>query len=713
MLPAGLQQPGPLAFSIGSSCFLRGGGVAGRITQPAMKIDRRLAVHYGLTIFLSAFLLFQVQPLIGKMILPWFGGSAAIWTTCMLFFQLVLLLGYFYSHWVTHWLTPSRQSLVHGALLVVSLLLLPIGPSAEWKPLGAENPTLRILGLLTVSIGLPYFVLSTTGPLLQAWFAREREGLVPYRLFALSNFGSMLALLAYPVAVEPVFPTVVQSSIWSGLYACFVLACALLAWRARGGTAAPLQAADLGPAPRWTDKLLWTALAACPSILMVADTSYLTANIAPIPLLWVAPLALYLLSFILSFERSGWYRREVFLPLFVVGLAALAWLPTLGLSDLPIYVSMAMNLTAFFAACMVCHGELARRKPHPGRLTGYYLMLALGGVAGGFFVGVIAPYLFDNNYELSVGILLTGAVVALAVIPGLQARHRRMQQAATAFSVAALFAIGWVRAEDHLEDTRGAELTARNFYGTLQVFNNEEAGHRSLFHGQIIHGRQFTSPGKQDLPITYYGHQSGVGKALDARAARGPMRVGVIGLGVGTLASYGRKGDYLRFYDIDPLVIGIAQKNFTFLSRGQARQDIVVGDARLQLEAEPAQQFDVLAVDAFTGDSVPVHLLTLEAFAQYFRHLKPDGVLAVHISNRFLDMEPVMKKAADHFRAEARLVDSDDSVEESIFTATWVLLGRDGNVFKAPQLADATPMDEADDFRPWTDDYSSIFSILK
>ncbi len=678
-----------------------------------MTIDRRLAFHYGLTIFLSAFLLFQVQPLIGKMILPWFGGSAAIWTTCMLFFQLTLLLGYFYSHWVTRSLSPSRQSLVHGALLLISLLLLPIGPSAEWKPLGAENPTLRILGLLTVSIGLPYFVLSTTGPLLQAWFAREREGLVPYRLFALSNFGSMLALLAYPVAVEPVFPTVVQSYIWSGLYACFVLACALLAWRGRGRAAVPAQMADPGPAPRWTAKLLWAALAACPSILMVADTSYLTANIAPIPLLWVAPLALYLLSFILSFERSGWYRRDVFLPLFVLGLAALAWLPTLGLSALPVYGAMAINLTAFFVACMVCHGELARLKPHPGRLTGYYLMLAVGGVAGGFFVGIVAPYFFDSNYELSVGILLTALVAAITVIPRLPVTKKGPREAAIAFSVVVMLSLGWVRAEDHLEDTRGAELTARNFYGTLQVFNDGDAGHRSLYHGQIIHGRQFTAPDRQDLPTTYYSRLSGVGMALDAKAASGPMRVGVVGLGVGTLASYGRSGDYLRFYDIDPLVVGIAQKNFTFFSRSRADKDIVLGDARLQLEREPAQRFDVLAVDAFSGDAVPVHLLTLEAFAQYFRHLKPDGVLAVHISNRFLDMEPVMKSAADHFKAEARVVDSDDSLDESIFTATWVLLSKDGRVFDAPRLAEAVPLEDTNGFRPWTDDYSSIFSILK
>ncbi len=678
-----------------------------------MQINLRLAFHYGLTIFLSAFLLFQVQPLIGKMILPWFGGSAAIWTTCMLFFQTVLLLGYFYSHWVTRYLTPPRQSLVHGALLLVSLLLLPISPSLDWRPLGAENPTLRILGLLTVSIGLPYFVLSTTGPLLQAWFARERSGQVPYRLFALSNFGSMLALLAYPLAVEPVFSTQWQSTIWSGLYACFVLACALLAWRGRGGAAIAHQAWHEGPSPRWQDKLLWAALAACPSILMVADTSYLTANIAPIPLLWVAPLALYLLSFILSFERSGWYQRKVFLPLLVLGLGALAYLPTLGITELPLIASMGINLSAFFVACMVCHGELARRQPHPSHLTGYYLMLAVGGVAGGFFVGIIAPYLFDSNYELSVGIVLTGLVAAIAVVPNIQFARPQWRSAAIGLSVVMLLALSWVRIDDHREETSGAEVKARNFYGTLQVFNNTEGGYRSLVHGQIVHGRQHTDPAKQGLPITYYSPNSGVGKAIALKAAQGPVRVGVIGLGIGTLLGYGRAGDYYRLYEIDPLVVGIAQNNFSFLSGTKAATEIVMGDARLQLEREPEQRFDVLAVDAFSGDSVPVHLLTLEAFAQYFRHLKPDGILAVHISNRFLDMRPVIKSAADHFNRDVRLVESESEPEKLVLRSRWTLLSQDPDLFKAAELVDAIAVENKSGFQPWKDDYSSILSILE
>ncbi len=677
-----------------------------------MKINLRLALHYGLTIFLSAFLLFQVQPLIGKMILPWFGGSAAVWTTCMLFFQLVLLLGYFYSHWTVRYLKPAHQSFLHVGLLTVSLLLLPITPGLDWKPAGDENPTLRILGLLTACIGLPYFVLSTTGPLLQAWFARERAGVVPYRLFALSNFGSMLALLAYPVLVEPFFPTVGQSYLWSGLFVCFALACALLAWRGRNGINLAMPAQERFSAPRWSDLALWAALAACPSILMVADTSFLTTNIAPIPMIWVAPLALYLLSFILSFERSGWYQRKVFIPWLIVGLAALAYLPTLSLNALPIALSMAINLSAFFAACMVCHGELARMQPHPGHLTGYYLMLAVGGVVGGFFVGVIAPYWFNSNYELSIGIVLTGMVAALAVIPRSKFVSTAWRTGTIVLTCVALFGLAWFRWMDHVDDTSGSDLSVRNFYGTLQVFTNTEGKYRSMYHGQIVHGRQYIATDKQDQPTTYYSPDGGAGRALRIKAADGPLRVGVIGLGVGTLVSYGRKGDYFRLYEIDPLVIDIARNHFTYLSRTQASTDVVLGDARLQLEREPDQKLDVLVVDAFSGDSVPIHLLTQEAFSQYFRHLKPNGVLAVHITNRFLDLRPVVKTAADTANKDVRMVDFEGDSKNLVLRSRWALISGDANFFKNPLLTDATSLTPPAHFRPWKDDYSSILSVL-
>ncbi|NJD24299.1 MAG: hypothetical protein FIB06_02730 [Betaproteobacteria bacterium] len=680
------------------------------MTQP---VNLRLTLHYGLTIFLSAFLLFQVQPMIGKMILPWFGGSASVWTTCMLFFQMTLLLGYLYSHWVVGSLKPRQQSLLHIALLLFSLLLLPIAPSDAWQPTGAENPTLRILGLLAVSIGLPYFVLSTTGPLIQAWFAREQAGIVPYRLFALSNFGSLLALLAYPVAFEPFLPTRWQSLAWSGLFVVFAAACGLLAWRGRASV--PLTARHDGEVRplRPAHALLWVALAACPSILMVADTSFLTENIAPIPIIWVAPLTLYLLSFIFCFERHGWYQRRFFLPLLVVALAILAWLPTLGISGLPIQVSMPLNLAAFFVVCMVCHGELARRQPHPTQLTLYFLMLAVGGALGGFFVGVVAPYAFNSNYELSIGIVLAGIVAACAVIPGTEFASPARRRAAIAFAALALAVLAAVRAADHHEENSGAEALARNFYGTLKVFAVPEGGYRTMLHGQITHGRQFLAPELAQRPTTYYSQESGVGKTLLAKAAQSPsLHVGVVGIGIGTLATYGRPDDTYRLYDIDPLVIDVARRHFSFLSGTSAKTEIVIGDARLQLANEKPQQFDVLVVDAFSGDSVPVHLLTRQAFALYFRHLKEDGVLAVHITNRYLDLRPVIKSAADYLERPVRIVDYEGDRSRGIFRSTWAVIAQDARLFQHDNFADSQAIADVPGFRPWQDDYSSLFAVL-
>lgn len=681
-----------------------------------MKIQPRLAFHYGLTIFLSAFLLFQVQPIIGKMILPWFGGSASVWTTCMLFFQMVLLLGYFYSHWVVRYLSPRNQSLLHMALLLVSLSLLPLAPSADWRPTGGENPTLRILGLLTVSIGLPYFVLSTTGPLVQAWFARERSGTVPYRLFALSNLGSMLALLAYPVAVEPVLPTRWQSWLWSGLFVCFGISCALLAWRGRHGKVDHEVHHANHPAVPVKTHLLWAALAACPSILMVADTSYLTENIAPIPLLWVLPLAIYLLSFILSFERSGWYKRALFVPLLAVGLGAMAYLPTLGMNALPVVASLVINLASFFVACMVCHGELARLQPHPAQLTSYYLMLATGGAAGGLFVGVVAPYCFNSNYELSVGIVLTALVAAIAVVGCHRFVSPQRRGVAWAGAVVLILGLSYIRIDDHISELQDAKVTTRNFYGTLRVFEGGEGedAYRTMMHGQIIHGRQYTSPDRLDNPTTYYSDEAGVGRAIKALGERGPLRVGVIGLGVGTLARWGRPGDTLRIYEIDPLVIALAHDQFSFLSRSKARIETVLGDARLSLENEPAQGFDLLVVDAFSGDSVPVHLLTREAFAAYFKHLKPDGVLALHVTNRFLNLEPVVKAAAASFHKEARRVEFEGDRSRQIFHSSWVLVSSNKKLMQHPLIADVSEdIPITVHTRMWRDDYSSVFSALK
>lgn len=678
-----------------------------------MNVNLRLSFVYGLTIFLSAFLLFQVQPLIGKLILPWFGGSASVWTTCMLFFQAILLLGYVYSHWIVKALKPYQQSLLHLLLLAVSLFFLPVSPSELWKPTGAENPTYQILGLLFVSIGLPYFVLSTTGPLIQAWFAREKVGGVPYRLFALSNFGSMIALLAYPTVFEPTLPARTQSYAWSSLFLVFIASCAYLAWRNRHSTIETKNEEVSTMPPKRSDLITWVVLAACPSILMVADTSFLTENIAPIPLIWVAPLALYLLSFIFCFEGSGWYQRKPFLPLLVISLFVLAYLPTLGMNEFPTFVSMGINLLAFFVVCMVCHGEIALQQPNSRYLTIYYLMLALGGFFGGLFVGVIAPYSFNGNYELSIGILLAGIAVSISVFRKTKFHSAVVQVICALCIVSYLATLGTIRVNDHWAEINGAELSVRNFYGTLRVSLNEQNGYRTMRHGQIIHGRQFTAPDQLLEPTTYYIHDSGVGQALLNKQSTSPsIKVGIVGLGVGTLAAYGRANDTFRFYEINPQVIEIANANFSFLTKTPAHTEMVLGDARLKLEHEPNQDYDVLVVDAFSGDSVPIHLLTHEAFAQYFRHLKPNGILALHITNRFLDLRPVVKTAADEYGAEIRLVKYAEIDGKVGFRSHWALLTRDKTFFEGAHLVKAETLETPQHFRPWTDDYSSLISIM-
>ncbi len=676
--------------------------------------NKFLSVHYGLTIFLSAFLLFQVQPMIGKMILPWFGGSASVWTTCMLFFQVLLLLGYAYSHFLMEYRSPRFQSYLHIGLLILSLACLPLAANANLRPTGGENPTLRILLLLTASIGLPYFVLSTTGPLIQAWFVREKSNAVPYRLFALSNFGSLLALLAYPLVVEPRLPTEWQSISWSLLFACFAISCGSLAWRGRAGTVRRAAHPEASAPVSYSTYLIWIALAACPSVVMIADTSFLTENVAPIPLLWVIPLALYLLSFILCFERKGWYQRRLFLPLLVAGIASMAYLPTLGMNALPLLTAIAINLLSFFVVCMVCHGELAALQPHPSRLTSYYLMLAVGGACGGLFVGLVAPYCFKSNYDYSVGLILTTIVVSLVVIQ----LHSGQRYRKAAWALAALFTLGvtYIRVADHMDELSDAKLLVRDFYGSQGVYDVDTGtdARRVLMHGQIIHGKQYTSPERSRLPLTYYSYGSGVGRALLAKAKEGPLRVGLVGLGAGTLASYGRAGDTYRIYEIDPMVLQIARTQFTFLGSNPAQSDVFLGDARLTLENQTSQQFDVLVIDAFSGDSVPVHLLTKEAFATYFRHLKPDGILAMHVTNRFLDLPPVVKAEAESVGKTIKIVTNEGDRSQEIYHASWVLIALDPQFFKRDEFRGvAEDIPARPDIRLWTDDYSSVFSVLK
>jgi len=671
---------------------------------------------YALTILVSAFLLFQVQPVIARIILPWFGGSAAVWTTCLLFFQSVLLLGYLYSHWLYRKLRPRAQMAAHIGLLTVSLAVLPIWPSAAWKPTGGADPTLRILALLAVNVGLPYFLLSTTGPLLQAWYARRYRGAMPYRLYALSNAGSMFALISYPVLFEPWLGTRHQAVSWSAAYGVFVLLCACAAWRGRNSPAVQSEPApDAGGGPRRI--FFWIALPACASILLLAITNHLTQNVAAIPFLWILPLSLYLLSFILCFESESWYPRRVFPGLFAVAVGGMAYALSPDFQNNPIKVMIPFFAGGLFVCCMVCHGELARLKPHPSQLTFFYVMIALGGALGGVFVALIAPRVFSGFYELPVG-LAACACVVLAVWradpeSGLGGSWMRPTPLAAALLTLAI--VGYLGFIIH-ERGRSARLMVRNFYGGLKVTDetadDSEEPVRRLMHGTITHGEQFLDPRFQGRITTYYGPNSGVGRAIRQDQENGPVRVGVIGLGTGTLAAYGRAGDYFRFYEINPLVLRLARTEFTFLKICKARLDVALGDARLSLEGEPPENFDVLAVDAFSSDAIPVHLLTREAFALYFRHLKPDGVLAVHVSNKHLNLTPVVKLAAVSLQKDARLVDTEDE-ENDVFGSTWVLVTSSPRFFEGPLMLTATVVPLPRKARMWTDDYSNLFQILK
>jgi len=666
---------------------------------------------HAAVIALSSLLLFLVQPLIARLILPWFGGSAAVWTTCMLFFQSLLLAGYAYAHASSAKLAPRTQSLVHIALLAAAAATLPIAPGERWKPDGDEEPVTAILLLLGAAVGLPYLLLSATSPLVQAWFARARPGGNPYRLFALSNVASLAALVGYPVLVEPYLSNGQQVEGWSWLFGAFALACAVLALRSAVPAPAAAAAAPEAPPPRRGDVLHWLALSTTGSVVLLAVTNHLTQNVAAIPLLWLAPLTLYLLTFILAFE-GRLYRSEIFWSFCLVWLMGMAWLlvDTDYQFDLP--VQFGMFLSGLFVTCLFCHGELYRLRPAPRHLTMFYLVVSAGGALGGLLVAVAAPLAFNGYYELGL------ALIAVAFLAAL--RCATLHELARNMSLAVLMGVTGAAIYDGLRFQEDVRVASRNFYGVLRVKEygtpGEPSHSRRLLHGVIMHGEQYLHPEYRRTATTYYQHSSGIGAALLARQERpGTMRVGVIGLGTGTLAAYGRRGDTYRFYDINPRVIELASRDFTYLADSDATIELELGDARLSLEYEPPQNFDVLAVDAFSSDAIPVHLITREALALYLRHVKPDGIVAFHVSNRFLDLVPVVARLARENGAHAVAVYEGAAEEDSRTQSDWVLVSRDPKALKEKEIeaAGAEPAGDRENLRTWTDDYSNLVQILK
>ncbi|MFA6134590.1 MAG: fused MFS/spermidine synthase [Phycisphaerae bacterium] len=688
-----------------------------------------LGLMYALTLFVAAFLLFQIQPMMGKYTLPHFGGSSEVWTTCLLFFQVVLLAGYGYAHLSARYLRPAAQAGLNVVLLIAALALLPVAPRLDYDPI-SQNPTLQILLLLGQTIGIPYLVLSATSPLLQQWFSRIQPGRSPYWLYAFSNAGSLLGLLSYPFLIEPLLSRRQQGQVWSVGLMFFALLCTYLAvglWRharsAAGSTGAgstgvppvPLQhSRDGGDAasPTWGTRLLWLGLPMVASIELLAVTNKITQDVTAAPFLWTVPLCLYLLSFIICFHSERWYVRPVVLPAF--GLFLPLTLLTESFAPLiPPVLQLLVFATMLLLCAIVCHGEVFRLRPHPRHLTQYYLMIAAGGAMGGFLVAVVAPRVFNSYMELDLGLAACCLLVLLADrSPMSRYRARRALYASAIVAMMVLMVLG----KENRLGLEGQTHRARNFFGVVAVKRVEHTDPAQdlieMIHGETIHGTQFVDPHRRREPTGYYAPSSGAGLAL--RLFPGEhRRIGLVGLGTGTLAAYGRAGDVMRFYEINPAVTDMARTYFSFLADSAAKIEIVPGDARLSMQREVPQDYDLLFLDAFSGDAVPVHLLTAEAMEVYLRHLRRGGVIAFHLSSQHLDLAPVVWKLARHAGLSFILIRTEADKDKAQLASTWVLLSREGDFLNQPAIrAAAAPSEDFSRYDLWTDDHTNLLEIL-
>ncbi|SPE61083.1 Integral membrane protein-like protein [Verrucomicrobia bacterium] len=712
---------------------------------------------FAVTVFFSAFLLFAVQPMMAKFLLPSFGGTAAVWATCLVMFQTLLLAGYAYAHLLRAKLSPPAQRWIHLGVLSVSLFFLPPSPPAGLTANLAGAPTWTLLRCLFSSVAVPFFALSATAPLLMEWFRQAAPGRAPDRLYAFSNAGSLLALLGYPVVLEPSFSRTMQARLWSAGLGLFVALCAAVAWRSARGAlkveergeqksnnknAKPLPASAVAPA--W----LWIGLPACGSAMLLALTNQLSQDVAPMPLLWVAPMSVYLLTFILCFEGPRSYRRGLFMPLCFFALLLLAWLLAVGYLQ-ALWVQVGGYLLVLFAACMVCHGELYRLRPPPERLTAFYLCISLGGALGGVFVALVAPALFKTLLETPIVALAVAGLVTYLLWreegggyrtdrtdltdrtdrtdrkrrrAAAAARSRSPKPARLAFvaTLVITVSLGYV-----LYDLRSGSIHfSRSFYGAYRVkggptmlldkvvYTLTPGPARILLSGQTYHGLQFREGAAARMPTTYYCEEGGLGLALRELPVATNRNIGVIGLGAGTIAAYGKPGDRFRFYELDPEVLHLAQTYFTFLTNCPVKVEVALGDGRLSLEREPAQGFDLLVLDAFAGDSIPIHLLTDEAMRIYMRHLKPEGVMAFHISNNHLDLEPVVRGLADKYGLSAVLAPARfQEPRQGKLASVWMLVSSNRTFLDRPAIAGLARAYLGQPLL-WTDDYSSILPIL-
>jgi hypothetical protein len=677
---------------------------------------------FGCAVFLASFLLFLVEPIAAKQLLPFLGGSAAVWITCLVFFQTALLLAYVYAHW----LARHPQWALHLTLLAGALALAVFWAFGGLDlSSGPEHPVVTIFLALGVWIGLPFLALGATSPLLQVWWSRVERTSIPYRLFALSNLASLLALAAYPTLIEPYFTLHLQRIAWSCGFAAFALLAAILTVRTR--TAATRSATTIQdleepelPASPPAHKLLWLLLPMGASMQLCAVTSYITANIAPIPLLWILPLGAYLITIILAFEFPRLLPRGIVTRLLAVMLAGLGYMLSQMDVSVPIRIGIGFFLVELFAACLFCHNEAYALRPRrASESTLFYLLFAAGGALGSFLIGIASPLVFSFNYDLAISFAVT-ALLALAATWSSNWGQRLLWLVA---SVMMMLLVFWL----HVAYQRDTTVAVRNFYAALRVKQNfgfPGATLRTLTNGTIQHGTQiFGTDEQRKTPTTYYAQDSGVGLALrlccprldgsgdDSIRAR---TIGVIGLGAGTIAAYGRPGDHIRFYEINPAVEPIARNAFTYIRESGAQIDVIAGDARTSLKREPPQQFDVLVVDAFSGDAIPLHLLTSEALALYRLHLAPGGIVAFHISNQHVDLEPAIALLARNAGMQAVRVSTLPNEDRGELSANWVLVSDNAAFFAQPEVVAASrPPVFKPGLRLWTDDYSSLLPLLR
>jgi hypothetical protein len=658
-------------------------------------------------------LIFLVQPIVAKQILPWFGGVASVWTTCLFFFQLVLLLGYLYAHGLVRWFSPKLQAAIHVAVLTACCLSLPIAVSAAWKTMDLD-PALHILLLLSASVGLPYFALASTSPLLQAWYSRFSP--TPYWLFAVSNAASLAGLLAYPFLMEPIWTVSQQGIMWSIAFAVFAASCAAVAILAarisRRGTTAENRGTHSKP-PTLELRALWLVLSALGSLTLVSVTAFVSQNIASVPLIWIIPLSLYLITFILAF--AGWklHGWPIAGPAMMLALAmVVSYQHEAVITEL--VWALPIFMAGLFSVCLYCHGELAASKPEPTRLTEFYIMVSLGGALGSLAGSIIAPMVLNSDFEMYFALAAVGIVFAWS------RRNDFFASRMGAFGLAA--AITTVSTFHIVSEIRGSRVLTRNFYSSLSIVEFGTGADRwgQMGHGQTVHGAQYLDAARRKEPVSYYGRTSGLALAFERQRELSdtePLVVGIVGLGTGATAAYGQPGDRFRFYEINPQVEALARTEFTYLSDSSAEITVMIGDARLVLDRESAQNFDLLIVDAFSGDSIPMHLLTREAMRIYRKHLKPSGALLFHISNIFVDLQPALARLALEEQLQGRVVEdeieSNDDIETPLASSDWIIMTTDKDWFSAEVTKKAEPLPAAQEGPAWTDNFYNVFSAIK